>query len=220
MTDMNKIADKIQKLLALAGNNPSEQEAQAAMLKAQKLMAEYNIDMSQAEGADHVEYSCEVSSVKTDPRDRQLANIVANSFACKLLITYNSKGYPRLAFFGRKDNAEAAKLSLEFIHKAMERGMSTECKKHGLTTSDRGASAVYNMYAAGFIYGLKEAMDAQTVALAVVVPEDVKEAFANKYPNLGKYRGRASQLDPSQMSAYASGKEDGRKAAGKRLISG
>lgn len=44
MTDLNKIADKIQKLLSLAGNNPSQEEAQAALLKAQKLMAQYNID--------------------------------------------------------------------------------------------------------------------------------------------------------------------------------
>ena len=36
MTDikMNKIADKIQKLLSLAGNNPSAEEAKAALLKA------------------------------------------------------------------------------------------------------------------------------------------------------------------------------------------
>ena len=45
MTDMNKIADKIQKLLNLAGNNPNEEEAQAALLKAQKLMAQYNVDL-------------------------------------------------------------------------------------------------------------------------------------------------------------------------------
>ena len=46
MTDKN-IISKIEKLLALAGNNPSEAEAQAAMLKAQKLMAEHNLDLAQ-----------------------------------------------------------------------------------------------------------------------------------------------------------------------------
>lgn len=39
MTDMNKIAEKVQKLLNLAGNNPNQEEAQAALLKAQALMA-------------------------------------------------------------------------------------------------------------------------------------------------------------------------------------
>ena len=50
MTDMNKMLEKVKKLLALAGNNPSEEEAQAAALKAQELIAQYNLDMSQDTG--------------------------------------------------------------------------------------------------------------------------------------------------------------------------
>ena len=38
-----KIMEKIKKLLALANNNPSEDEAMAAALKAQEMMAKYNI---------------------------------------------------------------------------------------------------------------------------------------------------------------------------------
>ena len=48
------IISKIEKLLALAGNNPSEAEAQAALLKAQQLMAEHNLDMAQFEEAGKV----------------------------------------------------------------------------------------------------------------------------------------------------------------------
>lgn len=36
--------DKIQKLLNLASNNPSEEEAQAAMLRAKELMLQYCIE--------------------------------------------------------------------------------------------------------------------------------------------------------------------------------
>lgn len=45
--DLNRISDKIRKLMALAGNNPSEAEAAAAMAKAQELLASYNLDMAQ-----------------------------------------------------------------------------------------------------------------------------------------------------------------------------
>ena len=38
-----KIIEKIKKLLALANNNPSEDEAMAAALKAQEMMAKYNV---------------------------------------------------------------------------------------------------------------------------------------------------------------------------------
>lgn len=48
-----KIIEKIRKCLALANNNPSEEEAKAAALMAQKLLAKYNIslvDVEQLEG--------------------------------------------------------------------------------------------------------------------------------------------------------------------------
>lgn len=41
-----KLADRIRKLLALAGNNPSEAEAAAAMERASALMAEHNLTMA------------------------------------------------------------------------------------------------------------------------------------------------------------------------------
>ena len=43
MESREKILEKIEKLLALAGNNPSENEAISAALKAQELMAKYKI---------------------------------------------------------------------------------------------------------------------------------------------------------------------------------
>ena len=81
MTDMNKIADKIQKLLNLDGNNPNEEEAQAALLKAQALMAQYNVDMESLGQEEKIKYSLEITKVKANPRDNQLQVIIANAFA-------------------------------------------------------------------------------------------------------------------------------------------
>ena len=50
MEKREKILKKIENLLALAGNNPSENEAIAAALKAQELMAKYNIELADIEG--------------------------------------------------------------------------------------------------------------------------------------------------------------------------
>ena len=50
MESREKILEKIEKLLALAGNNPSEKEAISAALKAQELMAKYNIELADLEG--------------------------------------------------------------------------------------------------------------------------------------------------------------------------
>jgi Protein of unknown function (DUF2786) len=46
---MEKIIDRIRKLLELAGNNPNENEALSAMEMATRLMAEHNIEMATVE---------------------------------------------------------------------------------------------------------------------------------------------------------------------------
>lgn len=215
MTDMNKIADKIQKLLNLAGNNPNEEEAQAALLKAQKLMAQYNVDLeSLGDGKKELKCSLELTKVKANPRDNQVYIIIANAFACKPIISCGR----HLMFFGREDNAKAAKSCMEFIHKIMEQGIRRVCKEYGLKSSERGASDIYNGYAKGFIEGLRETVGAQTVALAVVVPEDVKEAFSKRFPSTKSYEGKGASLDPSYQDAYHQGKQDGRSAMDRRSL--
>ena len=215
MANMDKIADKIQKLLNLAGNNPNEEEAQDALLKAQELMAQYNVDMEALGGKEKIKYSFEVSNVKANPRARQLLNIIANAFACKALISAGR----HCGFFGREDNAKAAKECMEFMHRTMERGINRVCKEHGLKSSAvAGSSDIYNGYAAGFLSGLKETVDAQTVALAVVVTQDVKDAFANRFPNIGQFKGKGTTWNPAYKDAYHSGVADGRSAMGKRSL--
>lgn len=212
-TNMEKIADKIQKLLALAGNNPSEEEAKAALLKAQKMMAEYNMSQSDLNGEEKIVYSLEMCKLRVNPRSKVMSVIIANSFACKVIIHCN-----KICFFGREDNAKAAKSSMEFIHKTMERGMTQECRKHGLSgTTQAGASMIYNAYAKGFLAGLKQAMDAQCVALAVVVPQDVKDEFNKKFPNLRTTSSRMVSGWQYQDS-YIKGQSDGRSAMGKRSL--
>lgn len=217
MADMNKIADKIQKLLSLAGNNPSKEEAQAALLKAQKLMAQYNIEQSDLNGEEKINYSLELSNVRVNPRSKRMCIIIANSFACKVILTYEHKTQ-RIAFFGREDNAKAAKSAMDYIHRVMERGMTAECRKHGYeSTTVAGSSLVYNAYADGFIIGLKSAMDAQCTALAIVVPQDVKDEFAKKFPNLKA--GKASHMKKGHYEdSFSQGMSDGKSAMGKRSL--
>lgn len=213
MTDMNKIAEKIQHLLnKTVENGASEAEAQSALLMAQKLMAKYNIELEQQTGSKDFKCSLEETKVKPNPRNNALGNIIANSFAVKGII-YGGKW----AFFGREANAKAAAEALKFIHRTMEAGMRRICREHGLETTQKGAAYWYNPYALGFINGLKEAMAAQTTALAIVVPEDVNNKFNEKFPKLNQYRGKGMQYHHDR-DAYAQGQRDGRSAMDKRSL--
>ena len=216
--DLTKIADKIQNLLnKTVANGCTEGEAQAALLLAQKLMAQYNVDQAQLTGDATLRYSLETAKVRTNPRSKRVCSIIADSFACKAILQYQKNGY-KICFFGREDNAKAAKSAMEYIHRVMERGMQAACRKYGYkSTTVAGASLVYNAYADGFIRGLKEAMDAQTTALAIVVPQDVKEELAKKFPNLRT--GRASTMRKGNFQdAFDQGITDGKVAMGKRSL--
>lgn len=174
---MDQIADKIQKLLALTGNNPSAQEAQAALLKAQALMAKYNIEAPADGSGKAVKYEIVTTKVKPHKFNNTLGVTIANSFACKIII---SGGH--LVIFGHAENAKAAGAALEFAFNVMRKGGDKATRDAGYIPGHEGAAHYYNSYVIGFINGLKQALDAQTVALAVVVPEDVNNQFKRSFP--------------------------------------
>lgn len=208
---MNNIADKIQKLLNLAGNNPNEHEAKAALLKAQELMAQYNIDMDGIQTEASIKYELTQTKVKAHTMYNNLAGIIGSSFACKVII---HDGY--LSFFGRVDNAKAAASAYEFAFSVMKKGKRQAAKDHGVYHTS-GQASVQNAYMLGFIRGLKEALDAQTVALAVVVPEDVKTEFDKRFQHRKNYRSTGTATAFGR-SAYEAGRRDGSTVMGKRSL--
>ena len=214
MTDLNKIADKIQHLLdKTVANGATEGEAETALLLAQKLMKKYNIAEGELNNGEKVEYSLEPCKVRVNPRSKWMCGIIAQSFAVRAIISGN-----HICFFGHKTNVMAAKSALEFANRVMERGLTKACRDQGLEPSQSGASLIYNAYATGFIHGLKEALDAQTVALAVVVPEDVNKAFDERFANARAGRKTRMKIGYGQREAYESGHRDGSEVMNKRSL--
>lgn len=214
MANVNTMAEKIQHLLdKTVANGASEGEARSALLLAQKLMAKYNINQEDLGGEEKISYSLKPCKVRVNPRSKWMCMVIADSFAVKAIL---SDG--KINYFGRSANVEAAVSALEFAHRVMEHGMTQACRNHGLSgTNDSGASLIYNAYAQGFIHGLKEAMDAQTVALAIVVPADVVTEFHNRFPNLRE--GRKSHWTKGNYDEdYMAGHRDGSQAMNKRSL--
>lgn len=87
MTDQNKIADKIRKLLRLSEGS-DEHEAANALAQAQRLAAEYHLDMQQVAEQDQDPHELAASDVElwSGNRDRryrwQLAWVVAEAHGC------------------------------------------------------------------------------------------------------------------------------------------
>ena len=168
-----KIIDRIRKLLALATSS-NENEAQSAMLMAQKLMAQHNIEMSQVEDApvDHevVEEEADKKRHRTKWK-RKLADVVAHNFKCDIF--FRGNGSYATIFVGKKESIEICKsvynAAVLFIDKEFSKYWNEEGKwLSGFdgTRIERALSdsiVMKDSYARGFIHRLQERFEEQNV---------------------------------------------------------
>lgn len=213
-----KIIQTIKKVLELSKNNPSEEEAKAAALKAQELLAKYHIDMSEVEEVDEtnediVEISVDIPAKKWK---YTLAKIVADNFRCK----HFYYGKKTLVFYGHKTDAEVATETFKYLFDMGNRCAGREVDKVFIET---GTSAgVYNSFVAGFCDGVSDALAKQCTALMLVVPQDVKDAYTERTKECKTMRnsGIAVEANTHCVNAYLSGKEKGKDAIGSKQLEG
>lgn len=205
--------EKIQKLLALADDKANENEAKAALLMAQKLMAKYDVNVEVSECGEKITYASEVCKHRYDAAYRKpLAHVIADNFRCKFYLHG-----AQVTFFGRDFDARVAKEAFEYAYEfAMKEGNKLENAAYAKYGTARG---VHSSYTAGFIAGLKEALEAQCTALMIVTPQDVKDEFTVMSENWkaarGGFRLRASEMNGD---AYRRGQQDGRTVMNGRRI--
>lgn len=203
-----QLMNKVNKLLALAGNNPSQEEANAAYAKAQKLIAEYNLNMDEFSGEkDSIVMMPAVHSNNEGYRTF-LGMIIAQNFRCRCIMSGNV-----VNFIGYKTDAEIAIKVFNHAYKVSHNAglkIERQYRKEGLST--RG---VANSYWRGFCVGIKEVLDEQCRALMVIVPEEVNKELDKRTD--GKYKGgmRHTGFD---YGAYSSGQKDGRSHMKARQI--
>ena len=209
----NKVIEKIKKLLATANDKgATENEAQVALLKAQELMAKYDVEVEYSD-EETIEYSRETCVHRYNAGYRvPLCQVIAKNFRCQVMMVNNS-----VVFFGRANDAKVAKEVFEYAYEfAMKEGNRLENKAY----KEKGtAKGVHSSYTFGFVAGLKEALDAQCTALMIVTPQDVKDKFAEITADSRAYRGGARATNNIDHDAYMSGKQDGRTVMNGRRIS-
>lgn len=208
--EKEKILDKIKKLFALAGNNPSEQEAQAAMTKAQKLMAEYSISMSEGSEVKY-EYTALACKHYHNLGYRvPLSQIIAKSFRCKVMLNGNV-----IYMFGRKEDAQAAVECFNFcyawIHRNGDRLVVEAREKTGT------GKGVFHSYVVGVLKGITVSLEEGCTALAIVVPQDVNDSFKETYKDCKTVK-RGMRTDSIDYDLYCRGVEDGKTLLNRRSL--
>jgi len=204
---------KIKKLLALADNNPSEAEASSALLKAQQLMAEYNISLDSVSMEADIKYATEICTHKWDMGFRKpLGHVIANNFRCMMFIQSG-----KIAFMGHENDAKIAREAFEYAYEFILREANKAYNR--AYQMDAPTKGVFNSYTMGFIAGLKEKLDTQCTSLMIVTPPDVKVEFETMTAGW-KSKSSKVQLNPWELNraVYEQGKSEGKTALDSRRI--
>jgi hypothetical protein len=208
--------EKIQKLMARATGTNHEAEAQTCFLKAQKLMAEWNIDARQldehdAEGREVVrETVTEVGPIKVQWK-ATLAALIAKNFRCKQFFWgHGSARY--IVFFGIKEDAVIAHELYAKAIKCISKGQDRIIHKY--LREGRSSSGIAGDYAEGFVVGLDQAfknqVDEYGWGLVVSTPEEVKAAYEKIEFNKKSKWDTTSNTTRGSYEAFEAGRLDGK----------
>ena len=123
----------------------------------------------------------------------------------------------QVTFFGRENDVLTAKQAFEYTYSFICRESGRICRK--MRENFQDTTGVVNSYSMGFCQGLKEKLNAQSVALMVVTPSDVTEKFEELSKGFGRSKHKMS-LAGFSRSIYERGRKDGREALDRRRLEG
>ena len=197
-----EVIEKIKKLFAVAHNEgASDAEAQAAMLKAQRLMVKYNITIEYSDDEEIVYERVSCATPGNKKFRLGLAQVVASNFRCQHYLS-NEK----VCFFGREGDASIAQEAFEYAYKY---AVKEAGKLYRLRLKETGSGmGVANSYYLGFVTGLKSAFDEQCTALMIITPQDVVQEFNNMTKGWKTQKNRLS-VKQADTEAYNAGHADG-----------
>ncbi len=204
MKTQDTIINKIKKLLALAGNNPSEQEAQAAYAKAQALMSQYSIELSEESGEEIEIVAMPCTHANNNGYRKPLAVVVANNFRVKAFMS----GQTVMMFGAKMDVEIAVEIFNHAYSYSRHRGLQVEYEARKAGECARGLA---NSYWTGFIAGLKAILDEQCKALMIVTPKEVEDAWEERVKGMKKGSGGQRFTKGIEYATYMKGYEEGQE---------
>ena len=211
-----KMVEKIKKMMALAQDNPSEEEALSAALQAHKLMVKYNIHEDEVSLE---EIKDEITSVFSEQKHgchlmawrKNLAGVVAKAFRCKAYVSGQD-----VVFRGYKDDAQLA-LEVYLMLYVVGDKLGSKAYSQQLEETGTGKGA-YNSMTIGFLHGVSDTLNAQCTALMVVTPKEVEEDW--EYFSAGFVTGRKMTTTRINSKLYNEGYSEGKQAVKSRALEG
>jgi len=202
-----KLIEKIQKLLALAGS-PNENEAKAAMAKAQGLMLKHNIDMRSVQDHDS-EYINELSETfKREHPSMKFINSIIEKYFFVRVVKSNRREGKFFNYIGEKQNVQTALHTVNFLKATFDRLW----KEYKAETGAGRASK--QSFILGLFEGFCEKMDQQRMEaeqkydLVLVDDPRATEKMNELFPRLSRRASRGTRLRDG--AARSAGQSAGR----------
>lgn len=215
---MNQILDKISKTLRLGTDNKNENEAQSAILAAQRLMAKYHISQEEIDNfinendkqdAEVIEERAE-NEINNDKWKRKLIIAIAKNFRCDVFYQGG-----KLVLVGEKEDILITKRVYLYAKQAILNSFKVFFKENYeiYEVNNSLRNKLKREFALGFIKGLSEKFEKQKadseLSLVVVNP-NVKEHL-NNINFSGVRRSRASCI--TDTFCFQEGKRKGENLA-------
>lgn len=218
------IREKISKLLALAGNNPNEHERARAMEMAEKMMAEYNLDLERdfKGKEDRSPIDMLYTDIPANDWRRFIGHAVCQLYYCKLIISYRT-GSETCAFVGTEINRQVA---LDFaqwlIAKIMKESKDTFYLKSDQDDFCYGAGAVIAIKAEQIIRDQK--FNAPKTGgrenQLMVLRDDLSKQNEDWYRKANPHSGYARPIASRNGAAVGAGTEFGQSTNLSRQVGG
>lgn len=206
----NEIVNKIKRLLALSSSDNTH-EAESAMLKAQELLAKYNLQLSEIEAYKEQnvkEDITEITFTKAKWKGR-LAKVIASNFKCEMYYkTYRSH---KVTFLGLEEDVAICKIMTEYAIDCIKKESGKIARAY--REKGRSAKGVENDFALGFIEGLRSKFEEQKQkneewGLVLVVPKEVQDAYNDiQFTGKGVKPPAYQGLEDVYFSGYYEGKK-------------
>ncbi|MEK4062178.1 MULTISPECIES: DUF2786 domain-containing protein [unclassified Paenibacillus] len=211
MDYMDSAIRKIQKALKLANGNSNADEAQAAILLAQRLMAKHGLTASDIGSTEQKQPEALEGKIRRNRIEwwhRKLTLIVADNFRCYSF--YANGSY--VGFLGLPEDVEIAKEIYLFAENAIKHHSSEYLKsRRYYFGSRRQTNMLKNDYITGFLEGLrekfKEQIESECLSLVLVKHDAVVQYHEKANWKTGKPINVSALGD---SAAHAQGYKDGR----------
>lgn len=226
---MDRILDRIKKLLALAGNNPSKEEALAAMAKAQAMMLEHKIELADIPDDDpekHEEPILEEVDIGGNTRTvtwrRSLHMVICEAHFCKAVCL---PGTTRKQVVGKRSHIQLVTYLYNYLVREIDRLFVEYCRRGGFLRRPDQRSFAFGVIAelgqrfrderarmttpaagATSSYNQQSMTAERCQALIVVEDKAVAQAFKRHFPHTRK--GSSSTIRNSE--AYHAGRQAGK----------